>query len=267
LKEALEKTPRGVVELPLSYTRRCPKAHVALAQTIVPQIKALDEAPEGIVRSMTIEKAVQEMTPGDLVLCRVNAELLGVAYSLIKRGVKAVIRGRDIGAGIIKLIEAAEKKTYSKDLRDVMTKVREMTSDKVAKLREIPNQKGETRALAELDKLSCIEVIAEDVANLYELKSFIQRIFSDFDDDGKPNQSVVLGTVHRTKGLEAERVFVLRPDLLPHPMAKKPWMQQEERHIAYVAVTRAVYKEGRQGELIFVGVPPALFGSKKLAAL
>jgi superfamily I DNA/RNA helicase len=260
LKRALAKTKRGVKELPLSYTRRCPKAHVELAQKIVPQIKALDDAPQGVIRdNVSPEVAIEMMRPGDMVLCRVNAELLSVAYALIKKGVKAVIRGRDIGAGVIRLIEQAERKAHSTDLKIVMEKIQEMTETKVRKLREIPNQRGEMRAQAELDKIECIQVIADDVDTLAELKTFISKVFADFDDDGKPQKAVVLGTVHRTKGLEAERIFILRPDLLPHPMAKRAWMLQEEKHIAYVAVTRSVYHDENPGELIFVGPQPKLF--------
>ena len=98
MRDELQKTERGVVTLPLTLTRRCPKSHVKLAQTIVPQITALDNAPEGVVRiSPSLDAAVAEMRPGDLVVCRVNAELIGTAYKLLKRGVKAVVRGRDIG--------------------------------------------------------------------------------------------------------------------------------------------------------------------------
>jgi superfamily I DNA/RNA helicase len=46
--------------------------------------------------------------------------------------------------------------------------------------------------------------------------------------------------VHRAKGLEAKNVFILKPELLPHPMAKQPWQQEQERNIKYVAFTRAL---------------------------
>jgi superfamily I DNA/RNA helicase len=42
-------------------------------------------------------------------------------------------------------------------------------------------------------------------------------------------------TVHRSKGLEAKVVYILRPDLMPHPKGNA----QEERNLKYVAITRA----------------------------
>ena len=41
------------------------------------------------------------------------------------------------------------------------------------------------------------------------------------------------------KGLETDNVFILRPDLIPHPSAETASEIQQERHLWYVAVTRA----------------------------
>lgn len=255
----------NVVTLPLTLTRRCPKAHVRLAQTIVPQIKALPDAPEGIVRvTATVDEAVGEMRAGDLVVCRVNAELIGVAYKLLKRGVKAVVRGRDIGSGIKKLVDDAEKRAggHGASLKDILAVAGEMTRELVEKFTAIPQGRGEMRAANAQDKYDCMCELAQEAKTVGELRSVIVRLFEDFEDSGAPKGCVVLGTVHRTKGLEGSRVFVLRPDLIPHPMAKRREDYASELNLAYVAVTRAKFgagKAGGQGELIFVGGECSLF--------
>lgn len=246
----------GVVTLPLTFTRRCPKSHVRIAQTIVPQIHAMPDAPEGVVRSATVEQAVAEMGPGDLVVCRVNAELIGVAYKLLKRGVKAVVRGRDIGAGMVKLSDQAEARARNENvggLMGVLHHAGEITGEAVAKFNAIPQGRGKMRASNAQDRLDCVVELAEDCKTVSELHSVIERLFSDFEADGQPKNAVVLGTVHRTKGLEGERVYVLRPDLIPHPMARKPEDVHAEMNLAYVAVTRAKSSAGHEGELVFVG--------------
>lgn len=263
---------QGVVTLPLTLTRRCPKAHVRLAQSIVPQIKALDDAPEGIVRvTETLDAAVNEMRPGDLVVCRVNAELIGTAYKLLKRGVKAVVRGKDIGQGMVKLIEHAERKAVSSGLRDVLCEAGDLTTDAVSKFNAMPQGRGEMRAANAQDRYDCVCELATDCKSVEELKAVIEKLFAEFEDDGQPKHAVVLGTVHRTKGLEGNRVFILRPDLIPHPMAKRKEDQEAERNLAYVAVTRAKFGgqadtvdewgKHAQGELIFVGCECSLFPS------
>lgn len=256
-----------VVTLPLSLTRRCPKSHVRLAQRIVPQIHAMDNAPEGVVRMVaSVDHAVAEMTPGDLVVCRVNAELVGVAYKLLKRGVKAVVRGRDIGSGMTKLIDAALKRAYGLEsapvgsqLSDVLAQAGAITNEAVAKFLAIPNGRGEMRAANAQDKYECLCELAQECKSVSELRATIEKLFAEFEEDGQPKNAVVLGTVHRTKGLEGNRVYILRPDLIPHPMARREEDVEAEHNLAYVAVTRAKFEGEKQGELVFVGKECVLF--------
>ena len=102
LKNSLEATKRGVVQLPLTMTRRCPSAHVALAQAICGPgvIEAMPDAPKGVTRVIDENTALTILHSGDMVMCRVNRYLIPTAYSLIKRGIKAIVRGREIGDGL-----------------------------------------------------------------------------------------------------------------------------------------------------------------------
>ena len=49
----------------------------------------------------------------------------------------------------------------------------------------------------------------------------------------------MLSTIHKAKGLEWDRVFLWRWDLLPSPWARFEWQKEQERNAMYVAVTRA----------------------------
>lgn len=51
---------------------------------------------------------------------------------------------------------------------------------------------------------------------------------------------VVLTTSHKSKGLEFERVNILRDDLFPHPKSKRPKDLAQEANSKYVAYTRAM---------------------------
>lgn len=265
--DKLRKELKNVVTLPLTLTRRCPKSHVVLAQEIVPQIRAMEDAPDGVVRiAASLDDAVSEMKPGDLVVCRVNAELVGTAYKLLKRGVKAVVRGKDIGTGMTKLIDAAcvrcgadEITNGAQKLNAVIMHAGAITNETVGKFLALPNGRGEMRAANAQDKYECVCELAEGCKSVVELRSTIERLFAEFEDDGTPKHAVVLGTVHRTKGLEGNRVYVLRPDLIPHPMAKKVEDVNAENNLLYVTVTRAKYdrESGMPGELVFVGCTPS----------
>lgn len=256
----------NVITLPLTLTRRCPKSHVKLAQQIVPQITALDHAPDGIITvTRTVDEGLDMMRPGDLALCRVNGPLVSTAYKLLKRGVKAVVRGRDIGQGIVKLVEQAEKREgYGVGLPEIVKGAGEITAELCAKFRMQSHGRGEMKAVSAEDKYSCLCTLAEGCGTVTELKAMVERLFAEFEDDGTPKHAVVLGTVHRTKGLEAGRVFVLQPGLIPHPKAKNVADQLQEMNLGYVAVTRAKFddKLGLSGELVFVGGMCPLFSSE-----
>jgi superfamily I DNA/RNA helicase len=262
MRGLLALSDRGIVDMPLTLTRRCPKLHVAMAQRLVPQIKALDSAPDGKVSTMSPDDAVMAMRPGDMVLCRVNAELLMVAYKLLKRGIKAVVRGKDIGAGIVKLIEKAENAMNGKvlSLPELIATAGSITDAEVAKLLMIPKNRGEMRAAAAQDKYSCLVSISGDAKDSKQVKDRIEQLFADFETDGQPRHAVVLSSVHRGKGLEAGRVFILRPDLMPHPMAKQAHEVEQECNLAYVSITRARFSSDGEGEIIWVGKPCSLFG-------
>mgnify|MGYP001767810332 CR=1 FL=1 len=68
--------------------------------------------------------------------------------------------------------------------------------------------------------------------NIVDLKFKIRTIFTD------EIQGIVLSTVHKVKGLEADRVFIVRPDLLPMQNTKS-WQYIQEKNLEYVAYTRA----------------------------
>ena len=47
-------------------------------------------------------------------------------------------------------------------------------------------------------------------------------------------------TIHKSKGLECERVFILCPDKMMLDRAMQiEWMAEQERNLVYVAYTRA----------------------------
>jgi hypothetical protein len=267
---------------PLSVCRRCPKSHIRLAQAIVPDIQHMTvansgtDAPEGEIYQLSESKALDNMIEGDMGISRVNKVLIPAAYSLIKQKKKVIIRGRDIGTGLIALI----KKMKAKSINDLLAKLNawyERELNKIMAKEGVDDPpliiKGANKLQSIDDKVGCIEALCDGVETLDELISNIEKIFSDFDDAGKPKHAVVLGTVHRTKGLEAYNVTMLDPEHFPHCMARKSWEVQQERNLAYVGVTRSKFllsKDGsviEPGRLTFVGSCPSIFRANWLIGL
>jgi hypothetical protein len=40
------------------------------------------------------------------------------------------------------------------------------------------------------------------------------------------------------KGMEADHIYLIMPELLPHPLAKKDWEKVQERNLKFIAYTR-----------------------------
>lgn len=220
----------GVKERQLSYTRRCPIKVVELAQEIVPQIKAWEGAEEGVVREERMDKALEQMVEGDMVLCRMNAPLLSAAYKLIGMGKPARVRGREVHAGILKLLESAGS---FGSMAAVVRRAEEITAGEVDKYMQLSDGRGESRARAAQDRMECFLACSQGCTGVGEMRSKLEEVFRE------DRAGIVLSSVHKAKGLEADRVWVLNGELMPHPKAKRGWEMQQEMNLKYVAVTRA----------------------------
>jgi DNA helicase II / ATP-dependent DNA helicase PcrA len=219
--------------LPLSITYRCPKSVVQLCNDKFPMIplEPKSDAIEGSIVNMHIDKADMEWMPGDMVLCRVNAPLAKYAYKTIGRGVKAVIKGRDFGKGLLALLKKFRKLDSLLMVLDAIREYRDLEVTKLAAM----NKNGQAQTIE--DKCETIFVLSDGCKTVDDLEHKINTIFSDKDVDS--NNAVVFSSVHRAKGLEADNIWILQPEKMPHPMAKKSWEKEQELHIEYVAYTRA----------------------------
>lgn len=217
--------------LPLSVTYRNPKNIVSLVNNRFPHIplEAAEWAIEGEIKDVVYGKALVEMEPGDMVLCRNNAPLVRPAFALIRNGVKAVIRGRDIGKGLLSLIRKFE--VY--DVSDLFLKLDEYANKEVTKLLVA---KKNTQAQALQDKVDTVYAIADGCQYVFEVERKIEQVFSD------EVEGVVFSTVHKAKGLEADNIYILKPELMPSSHAESDWELQQEDNIVYVAYTRALKK-------------------------
>lgn len=215
--------------LPLSITYRCPKAIVEEVNRRFPHIpfEAAEWADEGSIEALSYEMAMTMYHDKDMVLCRTNAPMVKPVFSLIRMGVKATIRGTDIGKGLVNLIE----KMKADDVSDLILKLEDYKRKEVEKLMKAEKS---SQAASVKDKVDTLVAISDGCYSIYEITDKIMSVFSD------KVEGVVFSTVHRAKGLEADRVFILRPDLLPHPMARQEWELEQEENIEYVAVTRTL---------------------------
>ena len=225
--------------LPLSICYRCPASVVELAGEIVPQIEAAKDARQGIVKDISYDSLTSLVQEGDMVICRTTKPIVKLAFELIREGIPATVKGRSIGKGLERLlgrIARAYKRDVGSELAfaDVGGAIESYLDMQLGKMIDKGASDVEMAAMGDTcATLTCIWERCEGT----RLDDVVRAIDSLFSDD---RGSVTLSTIHRAKGLEGERVFILRPDLLPHPMAKQDWEREQEMNLKYVAITRAM---------------------------
>ena len=222
------------VTLPLSITYRCAKNIVKEAYRIFPDIEEWDESGEGLVRYSDIENERYEKS--DIVLCRFNAPLVELAYTLLRQGIACHVRGSDIAQGLVRLID----KQKAVSVADLIDKLSQWHETEVYKARRKEDE-GKEKSVD--DKYNSLMLFTEK-CNLNEdvscVKTQIELLFAE-------GRGVCLSTIHKAKGLEAERAMVLGSKSLPIVTKRQqPWQAKQERNCQYVAVTRA------KSELIYM---------------
>ena len=223
------KTAFQCQEFPLSICYRCGKAIVKEAQQYVSKIEASETASDGIVANTTFGETPPNST--DAILCRNTAPLIDLAYQFIGEGRGCRILGRDIGKGLKILIEQMRT--------DDIAILRERLADfKNTEMERLNREGREQKAQNVADRVECLETIIENLdygeQTMEGLSCEIDRLFED------KTGVVTLSTVHKAKGLEWERVYIYRPELMPSRYAKQPWQAQQETNLMYVATTRAM---------------------------
>jgi len=214
-----------ILPLPISY--RCPRSVIDLAKNWVPTITCPETAIDGEIKDISLNQLYSLAKPGCFVLSRTNAPLIKICMNFIRNGVRANIRGRDVGKQLAYLIKRSKRKQIPAFLKWL----EEWKDGEVKKLQDKNINTDNV-----LDRFECLVNLCDECKTLDEVNKRIDELFNDTDEE----KIVILSTVHRAKGLERDNVFVLR-------WTFRIWLDDcslieppnEEANIAYVAATRS----------------------------
>jgi len=231
------KAELNAEELGLTVTYRCAKVIVLEAQHLVPDLQAAASAPDGLLTALpSLELLTAQAEPGDFILSRTNAPLAKVAMALIRANKRVRIQGKDIGAGLKALVKKIATGKAANSIAELLAKLERWEEKEVDRVMKAQRP---DRAEGIRDKADTLRVLCEGVQGARELEARLDTLFAD-----SGGAAVICSSVHKAKGLEAQKVFVLFPTLYPKaPDGVKITAARvrEEQNIHYVAITRAIF--------------------------
>jgi len=230
--------------LPLSICYRCPALPIQLAQQIYAHIQPSPTAERGMVEIIAqadFLRHVQPDTGGCAVIGRCTAPLVELCLKVLQQGKRAKVRGRDIGAGMLEIIERLKqsKRFQFATLLEILDEYRDSQLEILG-----AKPDNELAIDAFLDKVETVGAFYQAYSNeakrqarpttIEDFEAYVTDFFSDEDE----KQCILFSTIHKAKGLEFNVVYLL-PEKIPHPLAKNAWQHEQELNAEYVALTRA----------------------------
>lgn len=215
--------------LPLSTSWRCSREVIQEAQSIIgPNIFARPDAPQGAVNFVSKQHMLDELhsQEGNAVLCRTNAPLFELALTFLRAG-KPFRLWNDFADRLLALANRLAKD--NKGIAAYRTAIHDWRDEQLDIFKD---SKGVCRRIQE--QADCLLYILDES---YDVADMLFTLDTMINSSTGP----VLSTIHKTKGLEFENVFLYRPDFLPAPWVDElnEEEMQQEINLKYVAVTRA----------------------------
>lgn len=213
------------------FNQQLPRLHVELASRLSPAMEAAPDAPPGTISVVAASELEAAVRPANLVLCRLNAPLHDACMRVARLDLPAILRGEDLLGRLLKLGSqalGARSQDQARRLRRHLPQAhRQLAAGGPAAARK--RFAAETVFLQQL----CTELGAQGQLRLEARHDRLAFLFTP------RNESVIFSSIHRDKGMEADHVVLLYPELLPAPYARSAEALQAERCLKFVALTRA----------------------------
>lgn len=246
--------------LNLTVSMRCPRSVIACAQELVPDIQAREDAPEGEVLEVDLaDWRLDALQPGDVVLCRNNAPLLEVALEGVRINKKVFVAGRDLQNRITSIFDELFSRSKEDPNRgddvidDALAEARKEFADRPFTFAIIKDELTSARCVWEILHYRRAGRWANYDAFTQDAEALLRAVFFDPAKEAVTG-GVILSTIHRFKGKEADHIHFYRPELLPSKSAAAlgGWHLDQETNLDYVARTRArktlTFVRGAAGE-------------------
>ena len=219
----------NVVELPLDVCYRCPVSIVEQANAVY-DVMIPFKTESGYVDDITDYSEIQE---GGMVICRNTNPLIDLYFKLLSINKKVYLKGDDILASITRFLKPYSSLTVGDAVNKINKEMKRLESIE----KKVDKDRIELWRLKEnySNFMLLITHFTLQSDSISTLISVLKSMFVEIDDP----DAIILCTIHKSKGLEADIVYILNEFLIPSKFAKSPMQLEQEMNLKYVARTRA----------------------------
>lgn len=205
---------------PLTTCFRCPAAVVREAKWRAPSFNCPPGTKEGSVKTYK-QWDVNNLTQDAVILCRNNSPIFRMAMKLLANDRFPQIVGNDIGKSLVKAL----KKLGNPNLTaaEVFELLEKEEAVKLMKAR--PHGRGTVK-----DFYACLRLFATKGETLRDMWNYVEYLLNS-------TGPVRLMTMHKSKGLEFDNVYIL-----DRALCRTEFVDQggQDHNLLYVAQTRAM---------------------------
>lgn len=239
------------LQLPLTTCFRCPKKVIELAKTIREDIVG-NKDEDGVLNTILFDDLVNLAKSGDLIISRLRAPIVLLVFSFIDKNIKVQIHEDEVKEIIYEIKNIFKQNELNVVISTLSNEFAELKSEVMRRWNWIISKNAERiidsteRNLYIDNEKKYLEKKIDFLHKKYEqwkndcdtLNDIIRKIKEFISATDNP---IKLSTIHRAKGLENERVFILNYDELPfYRLQQKDWERTQELNLKYVAITRAL---------------------------
>lgn len=217
-------------DFPLSCTYRVPKKGVELLKENNPDIECPSSAIDGVVSN----GSYRDIQEGDLVICRNTKPLVILYFLLLKMEKKCTIVGKEMESGLLNIIKRYLDMSVKEAEYAIISDKQYMESQLIEQGVESP--KKHYKYVSFEEKTDILKIFFSRYKTVKMAKEKISQIFS------QKREGIKLMTIHKSKGLESDRVFFIthfeNNELIPSKYAISKEELQQEQNLKYVALSR-----------------------------
>ena len=215
----------NVEELPLDICYRCATSIIDIANEIYPVMEYSNEI-EGVVEDISDIELIKD---NSMIVCRNSGPLINLYFQLLGKGKTAYIKGDDILTSIIRFLKPYNSYRTNAARQEMIYKMDELSNKK--------SEEGRIALYIFKENFNNFKLLYKNLCDGDETVEFlIEKVRSLFVTQ---NNAIMLCTIHKSKGLEADIVYILNEELIPSKFAKSEEQLKQEKNLKYVARSRA----------------------------